>query len=128
MIPSTGQPSSTSAISVPKIARPTVKLRVPSIGSSTHWRSGDAVLLAIFLADDAVARSFGVEQRAHRRLRLAIRQRDGGVVRLHLDAMRVAEIGADHRARGIGEAVGEVDIGCGDGHRACSIASERDPG
>ena len=38
IIPSTGQPSSTSAINVPKIARPTVKLRVPSIGSSTHLR------------------------------------------------------------------------------------------
>ena len=36
--PSTGQPLDSSAISVPKIGRPAMKLRVPSIGSSTHGR------------------------------------------------------------------------------------------
>ena len=38
MTPSTGQPSSIIAISVPKIGRPAMKLVVPSIGSSTHVR------------------------------------------------------------------------------------------
>ena len=38
MMPSTGQPSSSSAISVPKMARPATKERVPSIGSRTHCR------------------------------------------------------------------------------------------
>ena len=36
--PSTGQPSCISAISVPKMGRPAMKLVVPSIGSSTHCR------------------------------------------------------------------------------------------
>ena len=38
MMPSTGQPSSMSAMSVPKIGRPAMKLTVPSIGSSTQLR------------------------------------------------------------------------------------------
>ena len=43
--PSSGQPSTTNAINVPKIGRPAMKARVPSIGSSTQARPDEPGLV-----------------------------------------------------------------------------------
>ena len=96
---------------MPKIGRPAMKLRVPSIGSSTQTRSAPSRDVAIFLADDAVGRALGLEDRADRGLGGAIGLGDGRGVGLRLHREGGAEEGADRGAGGIGEAVGEGDVG-----------------
>ena len=78
--------------------------------------AGDAGLLAIFFADDAIARPFSVEQPAHRRLRLAVGQGDRRAVLLVLDAVGTTEIRPDRGAGNVGETGREHDVGGGNGH------------
>ena len=70
----------------------------------------------MLLADDAVARPLGLDQLAHRGFRFAIGARNGRAVVLALVSVGLAEPVADDRPRGIGEGVGEGDVGPGDGH------------
>ncbi len=67
-------------------------------------------------ADNAVHRPLGDDQAAHRGFGLLVGERDGGGIGLGLQPVFATEIGADRRARRIGEALGEIDIGLGDGH------------
>ena len=64
MMPSTGCPSSSSAISEPHSWRPLMKARVPSTGSSTQRRPFVPCLLAELLAEDAVVGPLAVDDGA----------------------------------------------------------------
>ncbi len=109
-MPSTGTSSFSSAISEPHSCRPVMKARVPSTGSSTQRQAVGALLLAQLLTQDAVIRPLPFDDGANSFLTALVRFGDrienalAGLVR---DRDALAEIGPDHRARGIGQAMSE---------------------
>ena len=121
MMPSTGRPFSSSAISEPHSWRPLMKARVPSTGSSTQRSPLVPAFSPIFLAQDSVVRPFALDDRADRALRALVglghriehRALRGALVG---DVDALAEIGADHLPRRIGQAVRKGDCGGVDGH------------
>ena len=109
MMPTIGRSSWNSAIRVPKVGRPVMKARVPSIGSSTQRNAALRPLEAEFLAQNAVVgKPFG-QDGAHRLLGGAVGDGDRGAVGLLVGDDTRPEEGTDHRARDVRRRTGGGD-------------------
>jgi hypothetical protein len=119
--PSTGQPSTTSAISVPKMARPARKPLVPSMGPAPSCGPMCPACCQILADDRVIGRGF-LQDGAHGLLGGAIGQGDGAGVLLALAGEARAEMGADGGARRIGKALGKGKVGVEVQLHACACA------
>ena len=83
----------------------------PVDGIENPAKPARALFGAVLLAKNAIARALGADQRPHRRLGVTIGRGHRIETRLALvgDVETVAEVGADHRARRVGESVREGD-------------------
>ena len=99
IMPSTGAPRWSSAISVPNSGRPVMNDLVPSIGSSTQTNSASVRPCHAPRRGCRAAGTRPVDQLAHRRLGLAVGDGDRARVGLGLDRDRGAEIAALHSPR-----------------------------
>ena len=110
MMPSTGSPPRSSAISVPNSGRPVMNDLVPSIGSSTQTSSASGALGAVLLAEDAVGRDSAAGSARASALGLAVGDRHRAGVGLGVDRDRRAEIAALDLAGGIGQRVRDASM------------------
>ena len=110
MMPTTGVSPSSSATSVPKIGRPVMKARVPSIGSSTQRNRASGLLQAELLAENAAFGTQPPEFRPHRLFGVTVGDGHGRLIGLQIGRDGTAEKRPDHSAGRIGRANGRRNV------------------